>query len=369
MLNLTCFLLPLAMLPALISGGIAPRWALLSVMVPLMLWQVDVGRAPYRWLLASLMAYAALSLSWMEVPLDAGMEMWRLALLIGAFAVGSSVQSVRGPLTLMAIGVAITLPLVLLQLAGYQGITQMSHPPAGLFINKNVLAEIAAAMLVAMVYTRQWLIAAALAVIVLVAKEKAAYVALVVAGLVYLWPRDKNLASMIATFCGVVMVALLMAGAENGRFSIWLDTIQGFTLFGHGVGSFWTAFPINATHYDLSVHRPEHAHNEILHSVFEFGIGAAGIWFVVWKALTGRREFERLVFATIIVEGLFSFPLHMPVTAFVAALLAGRLCRDVPDDCGAESGYRDFYAQYFGDGRDANGSLVETQAGGCYVPH
>ena len=326
LLDLTCFFLPLAMLPGLVSAATAPRWAVLALALPLLLWKVDVRAVPHKWLLAAILGYAAASVLWMEVPLDAVPGIWQLALMVAAFAVGSQSSDLRRPLRLMAIATALMLPLVALQAVGYNGLPQTAAP-SGLFLNKNVLAELAAAMLVASLLMTDWLVAGLLIAIVLMTKEKAAFFALAVAFAVYLWPRSRVAATVLVLCVIGAGVALLDSASAASRFDIWLDTLQGMTPFGHGIGSFYTAFPEASTRMDLLSARPEQAHNEALHFAFELGIGASLLVLLVVVSLRGRqRETERLVLVAILAESLLAFPLHMPVTAFVAALVAGRLC-------------------------------------------
>lgn len=346
MLNILCGLLPVAFLPGLISGATSPRWALMSFLIPIMLWTVDMRKIPHVKILAAILLYCAISIAWMEIRLDGYMELWHMALLVGVFAIGASTERIEKPLYWMALSVAITAPLAALQSFGYIGIGQVAEP-AGLFINKNIYAEISAALLVAMILSRQWAITIALSVIVVLTQEKASFVALVVAATIWLWPRYRVFSFLMIVVLFVCGYFMLSHGMANSRIDIWADTIQGMTVLGNGIGSFWTEYPTSATHYDVLNFRPEHAHNEILHFLFEIGIiGTSMLAAVAYFAIHGRgaREVEYLVLVCILTESMFAFPLHMPTTAFLASLVAGRLCRVLPDDGGSRHEGRDCHA-------------------------
>lgn len=325
LLSLVGLLLPVAMLPGLMSAGTVPRWTVLAFLVPLMLYWVDWRRVPHKVLLVSILAYAAASLYWIEVVPDGQLELFRLTLLLAVFCVGSVCVSIERCLTLMAVGVAMTLPLVILQTLGFSGIPQTA-PPAGLFLNKNVLAESAALLLIAMLYLRWWVLSLVLFLIVVLAKEKAAYVGLVAAAIVYVFPRYRIAAYLLIAASAVGVGLLISTPSALDRLDIWQDTVNGVTAFGQGVGSFYSMFPYAATHSNVIVIRPEHAHNEYLHFLFELGAGSLLISALAYYALRGMLELERLLLVFVMAVAVFAFPLHMPLTAFVAALVAGRLC-------------------------------------------
>lgn len=325
LLELTCFILPLSALPGLLSAATVPRWAVLAVFVPMMLWSVDVSKVPGKFLLLWIFSFAAISLLWVEVPLDGQAGLWQLALLLATFCIGTAAGKIERALVLMALSVAVTLPLVLLQLLGYDGIPQVA-PPGGLFLNKNVLAETAAALLIPVLWYKRWWLAAALVLILIAAREKAAYVGLGLAVVVWAWNRHPRSARALALSGLPVLGYFATTTSATARFDIWMDTLAGMTWLGHGVGSFYTAFPAAASHMDILTVRPEHAHNEILHFAFEMGAGALFVGLLAFRTLLGRHELEKLMLLCILGEGIFAFPLHMPTTAFLAALVAGRLC-------------------------------------------
>ena len=129
---------------------------------------------------------------------------------------------------------------------------------------------------------------------------------------------------------------LMDAGAE--RVNAWIDTVSGFSPLGNGIGSYWALYPKYATHADTVASRMEYAHDEPLHFAFELGAGSLFLLALFVRSLSGRLELERMLLVAVFIEGLLSFPLHMPVTAFLAALLAGRLARARADARDSEHG-------------------------------
>lgn len=313
------------------SAGTVPRWTVLALLLPIMLYWVDWRQVPNKVLLVLIALYAAASTLWAEVKPDSYLELFRLTLLIAAFTIGAVSGSLERLLRVMAIGVAVTFPLVLLQVVGYVGVPQTA-PPAGLFLNQNVLAESAAVLLIAMAYTRQWFLAALLLAIVIMAREKASFVGLAIATIVYLFYRMRMTAYALMFACAVFTGMMISTGSAIDRLDIWQDTLRGVTFFGNGIGSFYAVFPAEAVHTNVIEVRPEQAHNEYLHALFELGVpGLALCLALACQALRGSLELERLMLVFILAVSIFAFPLHMPFTAFVAALVAGRLCSSQRD--------------------------------------
>jgi hypothetical protein len=98
--------------------------------------------------------------------------------------------------------------------------------------------------------------------------------------------------------------------------SIWTAAIADLHLFGNGLGSFAADFG-----------RAEYAHNEPLHFVYELGVLALPILALALYLMNRTKYDDALVLVAILAISLFSFPLHMPVTGFAAALAAGGIAR------------------------------------------
>ncbi len=114
----------------------------------------------------------------------------------------------------------------------------------------------------------------------------------------------------------------------SDRWSYYTDTMRQLTFFGHGLGSFNGLFPSFASSDTLAV-RTDHVHNDYLEAIFEIGGVAVFVWCALFAVcLRAVVSAERTVLVAVGVQMLFAFPLHLPATAFLAALCLGHLCRD-----------------------------------------
>ena len=108
------------------------------------------------------------------------------------------------------------------------------------------------------------------------------------------------------------------------RWAIWTDTIKGLTFQGHGIGSYYFLFPFVNETFDTTLARPEHPHNELLEIWFELGtIGVFLYASMVAAAYRVADDVSRCLIAAFITIGMFEFPSHVPLTAFIGALVLG----------------------------------------------
>lgn len=286
---------------------------------------------------AVLMIWSAVSMIWSPVTEDALDALWKTALFAGCFCLGAEAKSPRPVYRGLGLGIGISGVLAMAQWFGWSGIAQAS-PPAGLFINRNILAEIAAVALVGVIGSRIWWAVPALIPAVTLTLCRGALVGLACAGLLVLWQRSRVAALSLAA-CLVAIIAADIASVPNDRSSvmeraaIWLDASAGMSWQGQGIGSFNALYPAYATRIDTLRLRPNHAHNELIEIAFELGpVGLGSLLLLATAALCARgRRTEKLAFVVILAESGFEFPLHMPLTGFMAAVLAGHLCGAGPD--------------------------------------
>lgn len=102
------------------------------------------------------------------------------------------------------------------------------------------------------------------------------------------------------------------------RFMLWQDALSQLSLWGNGS-------------YDFSnvVNREQHLHNDWLQLIYELGI--VGLAPLVLFYLAAERGAVPFIFA-LLVLGSFSFPLHSPASAWMAAFGVGyHLCRRADD--------------------------------------
>lgn len=343
-LVLLAFAVPLAFYPGIRSGALAPRWGLMAAALPLLAAFLPNLRLGWGHLAgAALYAYALLTL-----PHNADGLQALIFLSIVACGVLCGEFLTEKALVAFSWGLALSVPFLWFQWMGLSPFEEAAGP-AGLFTNKNVWAEAAACGLIIALYTHRWVLLAALGGGFWLSNSRGALLGLMAAFIVWLWHRSRFWAVICAL--GAVPTAAALAtyirlSASAERFAIWQDTALGLTLWGHGLGSFFQLYPVVQQYTDALAGRADHAHNDYLEAAFELGLpGAVALVACVLWALWGRHELERLIVAAVAAAALVGFPLHMPTTAFIFALCAGRLWASRPLLCLDLAVRRKAYAQ------------------------
>lgn len=337
-MGLLAFLTAALFIPGFSGGATAPRIALLSVAVPLLI----SGRP--RLTLGHLAAFAMLgwgtvTLMWAADVYGGLKELWALALFVGLFCIGAELRSLRGVWIGLALGLGVSSFVAIAQyFFAVDWVVQLScngpcHVTSGLFINPNFMAEAAVLVFLALLIERlYWLVPLVLPAAVL-PQARGALLAFIV-GLV-VWTKSRiALAFVLVAIIGGAALSYHRDPALSSvkeRFAIWADAASGLSVFGRGIGSFYVLYPSVAKRTDTLQSRPDHAHNEVIESVFEFGIGAAILLgLVVFAIRYGRSPSAIVVLSAFCVEAMVGFPLHLPVTMFIVALVAGHLSADGP---------------------------------------
>src|ERR1700733_11271118 len=150
--------------PGWLSPAVSPRFIALSIIAPaLLLWR----REPIPFTRAhlagtTLILWAALTVLWSASPLDGIDALWQTLIIPAVcFCLGSQALTLRPLFIGMALGLAASSVLVVLEWTWpwWQGgpfpIDEVWRP-AGLFVNKNSLAEAAALVAVGLVSERAW---------------------------------------------------------------------------------------------------------------------------------------------------------------------------------------------------------------------
>lgn len=311
-----------AYLPGTFDATTTLRWAVVAVGVFLLL--CLVRPAPFPWGAALCVALAGASVLWSSDPFGGLDHLAKLVAVAGAFWLGGSLDDATPLWKGIALGVAASAVIAIAQVVvGLDWFVQAA-PPAGLFGNRNFLAEAGMVALItslATVWTPGGAVLAALAgVAILLTGSKAVIGALVILLAVYVAPQRPAIAWGLAGM--VVLVAGLMfgggAGSAAARLEIWQPAWSGLSWFGNGLGSFA---------YDFSpVH--EHAHSEPLQYAYELGVLAIAPAALLIHVLGGwEHDREGFVLVGVALVGFLAFPFHMPVTALAAGVAAGRLAR------------------------------------------
>lgn len=133
-------------------------------------------------------------------------------------------------------------------------------------------------------------------------------------------------------------------GSPAARAEVWRQSLviaRDHFPFGAGLGAFEYVYPLYETEVMISSRYMNAAHNEYLQALVELGlvgivlaVVALGLWGVLslgaWQSKgnnEGRiRRAASISGMVVIVHSLVDYPLHAPVYAIVAALLAAILC-------------------------------------------
>lgn len=325
------FIVAIADLPGIQGAGLAPRWAVISIGIPMLVIGLPIRRSPAHWLGLGLFGYAALSLIWTTVFYDGINELWQFSLYAGAFCVGAQLRSLCGVYYGLGLGLIGSAIVVTFNLAGMTTpFPEVTPDSGGLFVNKNLMAEASAMALIGLAPSPLALVPLAL---LGTAKCASAVLGVGAAGFLWLWIRVRWAAALFALATAIALGGLAWGVGKVGtlehRQDIWLDAIGDLRWFGHGVGSYWVAQAENSPRQELNTERNTrelHAHNDPLEIAFNYGLpGFILFASMVFYALGAPAERERLVLIAFLVEGLFGFPLFMPTTGLVAAMVLGRL--------------------------------------------
>ncbi len=307
-----------------------PRWALLFLIVPI-LWYRHPGRTTWGHVLgASFLAWAALSLTWTFNFYDGV----RGALILGLLALVfcAAPLSLRRVYGAMAIGLAVNSAAVVAQVYGWAVLSQ-GVVPGGLFFNKNFGGELSAMVLAGAIVSRLWWAIPGILPTLILSDCRGAWLALGVACIILIYQSNKALAASLGSISAMVAFAAVVRTPSIGqRFDLWLDTWDGFKFWGKGIGSFYSTFPEHATRLDALRWRPSTAHSDLINLIYELGPGVLLLLGLLVYALRARPlRAEHYVLLVFLTEGLVGFPLYVPATAFLAALVLGSLCRDRPE--------------------------------------
>ncbi len=315
--------LALASIPGYTSVAIPAGWAALSVALPIAAWKPGV----LSWAHAAMglfLLYVFASLAWSVEPLDGVYRLWQFSLIAGAFWLGT-VREPRQILIGLAVGYMISSVLAFGQWFGIDFVIRYNelHFP-GLHFSSVFAGAIGALLVVALASERLWFLAAACLPGIAIAGSRGAMLAVGV-GLVGIFFRRWWL---IPLLCASVLAYGLLnhVGSDIERRTIWHASTVYLTLFGQGAGSYVDLFYISPVYFGIS--RAEHAHNDLLQLLFEFGIGAIP-FLAIWLRLCFDTQAKHWpVIAAFTVLSIVFFPLYTPLTATVFALCAGATVRD-----------------------------------------
>lgn len=323
------FLVTVLFVQGMSAPATTPRWALLMLVVPF-IWYGSKNKTTVGHLLGGcFLAWAALSLSWTFNIYDGVFA----ALLFGLLALifCAAPLSLRQVYAAMAIGLTINSGIAIAQVRGWDVLSQ-AYPGAGLFFNRNFGGEIAAMVLAGVIASRLWWLVPGILPTLVLSHCRGAGLALGVASIILIYQRNRLLALEIfavGVITGIVYFCRGVNSSVEQRLQVWSDVWDGMRFWGHGLGSFYTTFPEHSTRLDPLVFRPSTAHADLINLTYELGPGVVLLLGLLVYALRARPlRAEHYVLIVFLTEGLVGFPLYLPATSFLAALVLGSLCRD-----------------------------------------
>jgi hypothetical protein len=322
------FLVTAAYWPWLWSPAMTPKWAVLSIVsCALLLYRnepIPLTRAHLAG--AVLLGWAVLSITWSWVPLYSLNALWLTGVLPAVcFCLGSQTRNLQPLFIGAGLGMAVSSAVAIGQLAGWIDWPTINIP-SGLFLNKNFMAEAAALILIWLIAERIWWLAVPVMPAIALADARGALLALGIGLALELWRRPAWLIAglLVADMALFGMgMATHSAATTTERLDIWAESIDDLGFLGSGIGSYGFM-----PHQLLADGHPMHAHNDALEILYELGmigLGLAALF--VWE-LRGPLNSARLVLTVFAVEACFAFPLHLPVTLFLAAVAAGHAIRN-----------------------------------------
>ena len=320
------FLIMTAFVPGIVGAVSPTAWVVMLCGGSVLLLKTEIKLTLIHWLGLLFLSYAAISCLWSP---HGALDFLHLLALTSVFVWAATLKDLKTIVIGLALGLSVSAAIATLQyfhLVNF--IFQATAKPSGLFVNSNVFSEITGMMLILLIVSKLWWFLPSVVPGLLVSSRSVA-LGLGLTGLLWVWSRSKSLAITIILLFG--SLGLWLTDFTNfqsidERFDIWRDTISGFTLLGHGIGSFQYEFPFYAKHLDISLNHPFEAHNDILQLIFELGIGVIPLMLIMVILLKVNDAYKYSLFFFIVI-GLFGFPFYMPVTAFMAALVAGYLVK------------------------------------------
>lgn len=331
------FGLAVAFVPNAYADVNVGRWAVAWLCIALLIWIVP----SVRWSLCGgvLLVLALVSFAWAPEPLNAINGFLQLGLLAGAFVVGRA-GCAENIFEGAAWGMIGNSALAVAQVSGWHPVMEVSTAsPAGLFGNRDFMAEAALLVIVPLVWQRRWFMAAAILPALTLPFDRTVILAggMVTALMVWKLSRTVTIITIIAACIGAAVLTLTPGKLHSAkdRTDLWKDTLAGTTFLGRGIGQFYNTFPEAATRQPIERIRSDHAHNDWLELTYELGImGIVLAGLLSAGVLSGPTCWEKYVFLALCVMSCFAFPLHNPATGILGLVAAGGAYRRRDMECG-----------------------------------
>jgi hypothetical protein len=335
------FAVAAAFLPGIYSAPFLPRWWVLAIglaFVP----RFDLRLIDERvlWCFGATLLWGALTLMWTPALYGGALLLAFLMLFCLVAIASASATSEQRAFALSGFAAAMLVSAAIAfaqRFFDYHGVPQgVPGLPAGLFFNTEVLAEAAAP--IAVWCALQWrdpvyaITAVVLILLLIVAQERVALAVLMI-GCAYGLIGSTRWRLAVFALIAIAGFAALFAKISSADQRVLLWSTAAMTILragdlpaaltnimGHGIGWWFQAHPFP---------QEEYVHSDALQFFVELGVFAVPLCAIPAVAWWGPRTPgdipARAAFLALVVESVVSFPLHMPATCFLFAVLTGAL--------------------------------------------
>jgi hypothetical protein len=329
----------IAFVPSVVGAVVPTNWSVMWLVMPVLLiimWirktEIQITSSHQFGLL--FLSYVSISLIWSP---HGAYDLLQWLAIASVFIWSAELKDIKPIVIGLAIGLTVSDVVAILQYFDINLVFKLTDKPSGLFVNSNIFAETSGMVLVLLLASQLWRYIP-VTLPGLMVSSRAVIIGLSATFLVWAWSKSKILALSIVGLAGILISTIDRADSVTLRLGVWKDTILGFTISGHGLGSFEYLFPLYS-HVENPSIRFFNSHNDILQLIFELGIGAIPLFIATFLLLKANDDYK-YPFIFFIIIGLFGFPLHKPVTAFMVALVAGQLANRRLDSRAASNNIR-----------------------------
>lgn len=251
------------------------------------------------------------------------------AITLGAFSWGMMSNASDRSVGVLAFSAGVVVSFVCAvpqYLIGWQGIYQ-SVPPAGLFVNKNILGEVSCLAIIALLsdwgfFSKRSIkklivfltLILPLLILIIITGSRAVWLALLFSFSLHLPLRSRLLVL-------VILLSMVWFVFDHQSFDVRIMLWKTFDpkFFGNGDWDFSTL------EYDAE----GHMHNDWIQLTHELGVACLVPMFTIVFILA-KNESSRAFIVALGTIGFFGFPLQMPATAWFAAFMLGTYLFDNP---------------------------------------
>lgn len=310
--------------PGLLAAASMPRWWAIALGLPLLSTLSPRGlSSALWWCWGAAFVWAIASLAVVPVPASGAFDLGTMVLCAAVMCAAAEWDEIESVLTGLGWGVALSVPVAVGQTLGWSPVPHGGH--AGFFLNAEVFGIACAPLAAWAVTSRRSLLAILLGGGLGVSMSRAGLLAFAL-GCVWALPAARGVkVAALLLLGGAGIAALLLLGegklaSAQHRAVLWGAALYAIAPLGRGLGWWAAAHPFALEEY---------VHSDVLQAFVELGVGAVFLLAIpvgAWRS-RGGTDAQRAAFVTLCCAACISFPMRLPATVFLFALLAGALVR------------------------------------------